>query len=120
MPVATQIDTLLEEIRELKELIAKMNKYRFAEQYITNEELMQLLSISKTTTQQWRNARLIPFAQLGKKIYYRLTDIETLFDNNFKQPKHPKVKPRGLSRAHLAKRFHLKDQPNCDGWTIKV
>ncbi len=116
----SQLEQLFEELKEIKDLLAKMNKYRFAEQYITNEELMQLLSISKTTTQQWRNVGLIPFAQLGKKIYYRLTDIETIFDNNFKQPKIPKVKPRGLSRAHLAKRFQLKDKPNSDGWTVKV
>lgn len=46
------------------------------EQWLDNQELMQLLKISKRTAQHYRDSGLISFSQVGNKIYYKLSDVE--------------------------------------------
>ena len=108
-----QFDRLMHELQELRELLAEMNKYRFAEQYLDNQELTRLLKISIRTAQQWRDNGIIPFAQLGKKIYYRLSDLEKLFELEF--TKRKQLKPK-----LPAKRSRLKKGNNGNGWEINI
>ena len=44
---------------------------------------MKLMNISKRTAQEWRNKKVIEFAQVGNKIYYRLSDIKKLLNTNY-------------------------------------
>ena len=53
------------------------------EKWLDNQELMQLLKISKRTAQHYRDSGLISFSQVGNKIYYRLSDIETLLIKHY-------------------------------------
>jgi hypothetical protein len=78
------IRRLSDEIDDIKELLAEQNKYRFGDQYLTNEELVDLLKISRRTVQSWRKQGIIPFIMLEKKIYYRLSDLEKMFEHEFK------------------------------------
>lgn len=52
------------------------------EVFFDNQEFLQVMNISKRTAQQWRDTGLIGFCQIGSKIYYRLTDILTLLNEN--------------------------------------
>lgn len=106
------LQSLMDEILEVKDLLAKQNKYRFAEQYIDTDELCQLLKISKRTIQYWRNSCTLPYAQLGKKVYYRLSDIERLFTISFDKTKYVKRRP--------SKRNPIKHNPKSKGWTITI
>ena len=51
--------------------------------FFDSQEFMQLMNISKRTAQEWRNKKVIEFAQVGNKIYYRLSDIKKLLNNNY-------------------------------------
>ncbi len=51
--------------------------------FFDNQEFMQLMNISKRTAQEWRNKKVIEFSQVGNKIYYRLSDIQKLLNNNY-------------------------------------
>ena len=51
--------------------------------FFDNQEFMKLMNISKRTAQEWRNKKVIEFAQVGNKIYYRLSDIKKLLNNNY-------------------------------------
>ena len=51
--------------------------------FFDNGEFMKLMNISKRTAQEWRNKKVIEFAQVGNKIYYRLSDIKKLLNNNY-------------------------------------
>ncbi len=53
------------------------------EKWLDNQELMLLLKISKRTAQHYRDSGLISFSQVGNKIYYRMTDVETLLQSHY-------------------------------------
>jgi hypothetical protein len=108
-----QFKVLIEAINELRDAIAEMNKYRFADQYLDNDDLTAILKISKRTAQEWRDKKILPFVQIGKKIYYRLSDLEAMFDNEFK-----KVRPGRVRQGLKRKRPEAKKGNN--GWIIKV
>ena len=57
-----------------------------AERILDNKEFLKLMNISSTTAQIWRDEGKIGFAQEGKKIYYRMSDIEEFLANNRKEP----------------------------------
>ena len=114
MPQQPNLEKIMESLSEMKDLLAEMNKYRFAEQYLDNDEFTHLFSISKKTAQLWRESGMIPFARLGKKFYYRLSDIDALFTEEFKRPKHLKKKKLP------AQRRRVKKNSRSNGWTIRV
>ena len=51
--------------------------------FFDNQEFMLLMNISKRTAQEWRNKKIIEFSQVGNKIYYRLSDIQRLLNDNY-------------------------------------
>lgn len=51
--------------------------------FFDNQEFILLMNISKRTAQEWRNKKIIEFSQVGNKIYYRLSDIKKLLDENY-------------------------------------
>ena len=56
------------------------------EAFLDNKQFTKLMGISFKTAQNWRNEGKIGFSQEGKKIYYRLSDIEKFLDDHHKQP----------------------------------
>lgn len=53
------------------------------EQWLDNNELMELLKISKRTAQSYRDNGIISFSQVGNKIYYKLSDVEELMKKHY-------------------------------------
>ena len=51
--------------------------------FFDNHEFMILMNISKRTARKWRNKKIIEFSQVGNKIYYRLSDIKKLLNENY-------------------------------------
>ena len=51
--------------------------------FFSNEEFMNLMSISVRTAQLWRDQELISYSQISGKIYYRMSDIQKLLDENY-------------------------------------
>ena len=51
--------------------------------FFDNQEFMLLMNTSKRTAQEWRNKKIIEFSQVGNKIYYRLSDIKKLLNDNY-------------------------------------
>ena len=51
--------------------------------FFDNQEFMILMNISKRTAQEWRNKKTILFSQVGNKIYYKLSDIKKLLNDNY-------------------------------------
>ncbi|MEI7663598.1 MAG: helix-turn-helix domain-containing protein [Bacteroidota bacterium] len=44
--------------------------------WLDSADICQLLRISKRTLANYRESGLIPYSQLGRKIYYHLADVE--------------------------------------------
>jgi hypothetical protein len=53
--------------------------------FIDNVDFSQLLRISMRTAMRIRAAKLIPYIKVGRKIYYKLTDVATLIENHYRQ-----------------------------------
>ncbi len=71
---------------QLALIIAKMKmgiKLDPEDVFFDNQEFMQLMNISKRTAQEWRNKKIIPFSQVGNKIYYNFSDIKKLLKDNY-------------------------------------
>ena len=51
--------------------------------FFDNGAFIKIMNISKRTAQEWRNKKIIEFSQVGNKIYYRLSDIQKLLNDNY-------------------------------------
>lgn len=53
------------------------------EQWLDNQEFMQMMKVSKRTAQHYRDTGVISFSQIGSKIYYKLADVEELLKKHY-------------------------------------
>jgi excisionase family DNA binding protein len=51
--------------------------------WLTGNEVIYLLGISKRTLQSYRDRGILPFAQIGRKIYYKASDIDEYLDRHY-------------------------------------
>ena len=51
--------------------------------WLTSEEVCHILSISKRTLQSYRDRGVLPYAQIGRKIYYKSSDIDEHLDAHY-------------------------------------
>jgi hypothetical protein len=58
-----------------------------ADKWMTGEEVMQKLQISKRTLQNYRDNGTLPYSMVVGKIYYCRKDIEDLMRKNYVQGK---------------------------------
>ena len=78
---ATQMisDAFQKVFEKLEQLDQKLDKYPvnpLTETWLDIQETCQLLKISKRTLQSYRDNGILPFSQIGGKIYFRSIDIE--------------------------------------------
>jgi hypothetical protein len=55
------------------------------EQWLGNDDVCGLLQISPRTLQSYRDNSILPFSQIGRKCYYRVSDVEQLINNSKKE-----------------------------------
>jgi hypothetical protein len=51
--------------------------------WMTGDQVCLLLRISKRSLQNYRTQRILPFSQIGRKIYYKASDIETYLESHY-------------------------------------
>jgi 3-methyladenine DNA glycosylase Tag len=78
-------EQFLELSNRLKEISDGLNSktQNPSEKFIDNQEFLMLMKISKRTAQTWRDEGKISFSQVGAKIYYKLSDVESLLNNHY-------------------------------------
>jgi len=78
-------DQFTELMGKLENIQNQLNKKSDAkkETFLDNQEFLLLLKISKRTAQTWRDEGKISFSQVGNKIYYKLSDVEKLMQENY-------------------------------------
>ena len=77
-------DALQTDLKEIKTHVKKITVPN--ESFVDNKQFTKLMGISFRTAQTWRDEGKIGFSQEGKKIYYRLSDIEKFLEDHHKQP----------------------------------
>jgi hypothetical protein len=76
-----QISSRLEELIKLQKTKITVNpKYCL----LDNADILQLFKISSKTAANWREENILPYSQIKGKIYYRLSDIHKIIDQNYK------------------------------------
>jgi hypothetical protein len=55
------------------------------EQWLGNEDVCKLLQISPRTLQSYKDNGILPYSQIGRKCYYKVSDVEQLINNSKKE-----------------------------------
>jgi len=79
MQIMNKLKNLDEKFIELKDKAENPLK----ERWLDNQEIMFILKISKRTLQTYRDEKLIPYSQIGNKIYYKSSDVEKFLLKNY-------------------------------------
>ncbi len=77
---------LSQEIKELKALIVQVQKTRtqkFNENWVDAQDIMLSLHISRRTLQTLRDNRILPYSRINGKLYYKMSDVESLLESNY-------------------------------------
>ena len=65
------------------------------DEWLSNEDVMKLLKLSRSTLQLYRDKGIIPFSQIGRKLMYKLTEVNQVIDS-FKIPAYSNLKNKSL------------------------
>jgi hypothetical protein len=70
-----------EALAEKVETLCRTCGDKSMEKWLDNQEVCQILNISKRTLQTYRDNGTLPVSQIGHKMYYRPQDVERLINN---------------------------------------
>ncbi|HZX74072.1 MAG TPA: helix-turn-helix domain-containing protein [Cyclobacteriaceae bacterium] len=76
---------LLAQLQQIKSQLDSLKKMAPLEDtWLDNNEVVQLLKVSKRTLQTYRDDGKLSFSQVGSKIYYRSSDIDNFLKRHYK------------------------------------
>lgn len=64
-------------LEQIIDLITRRNADDLGHEWIESETARKILGVSPKTWQNYRDQRLIPFSQIGRKIYVNRADLDT-------------------------------------------
>ena len=62
------------------ETLCKTNEDKSLQKWLDNQDVCEILGISKRTLQTYRDNGTLAFTQIGHKIYYRPCDVEQVIN----------------------------------------
>lgn len=71
------------DISELKSILREKSEAELNEQYVKSVQVPKILGISRKTWQSYRDKKLIPFSQIGSKIYVKRSDLENFMSDHY-------------------------------------
>lgn len=79
-----KLNQFLQEVEKMAEELKEARNSKNIDRVYTNDEFVKMMGISKRTAQTWRDEGKIAFSQIGGKIYYSQSDIDTMLNENKK------------------------------------
>ena len=73
---------LIGRIEKLEEAVYKSRQISLDKQWLDGDEVCSFLNISKRTLQRLRSDQVISYSTLNKKLYYPLSEIQSLLNEN--------------------------------------
>jgi excisionase family DNA binding protein len=68
-----------------------MNQINYNQnKWLSSDEVCHLLMISKRTLQSYRDLGTLPFSQVGRKIYYKSSDIDDYLEAHYIKARYQK------------------------------
>ena len=87
--VLSAISSVSKRIKE----VAQTHKPLFGgEQFLTGKEVCERLYISPRTLQGYRDKRIIPYTQFAGKILYKVSDLERMLKNSYREKDKMRLK----------------------------
>lgn len=77
------INKEIEAIKRQIEILKKRPDVLFKEDWMDGQDVMLALNISQRTLRTLRLTGALPFTRLHKKIFYKVSDIRSLLDQNY-------------------------------------
>lgn len=66
------------------------NNENLTEKWLSGDQVCHLLRISKRTLQAYRSRGIIPYSQVSRKIYYKVSDIDEYLDAHYIKARYQK------------------------------
>ena len=63
-------------LKHIMDLITRRNAEDSGREWIESEDARKILGVSPKTWQNYRDKRIIPFSQIGRKIYVNRADLD--------------------------------------------
>ena len=79
----TKLNQLFTEISEIRSAIKNQKEEALVNQWIQSETARKMLGVCRKTWQDYRDKKVIPFSQFGRKIYIKKTDLEAFMQKNY-------------------------------------
>ncbi len=70
-------------LNKVKDTLQTKSEEEMNSQWIESTEARKMLGVSAKTWQDYRDKRVIPFSQFGRKIYVRRADIEAFLQQHY-------------------------------------
>ena len=70
-------------LHQVKDTLQTKSESEINSQWVESTEARKLLGVSAKTWQDYRDKRVIPFSQFGRKIYVRRADIEAFLQKHY-------------------------------------
>ena len=87
--VLSAISSVSKRIKE----VAQTHKPLFGgEQFLTGKEVCERLYISPRTLQDYRDRKIIPYTQFAGKILYKVSDLERMLKNSYREKDKMRLK----------------------------
>ncbi len=86
MDAQNLISFIKQENEDLKSFLANQfgsKSKKLSDEWLTKEEVMQILKISPRKLQTLRDNGTMPYSQIDGKIYYKRSDLESLLDSSY-------------------------------------
>lgn len=77
--------TRFEAFAERVETLCHASRDKTLQKWLDNQEVCEILNISKRTLQSYRDNGTLPYTQISHKMYYRPQDVEQLIQKLKKQ-----------------------------------
>lgn len=81
------LDKMEAVMNELKAILKEKNEEEINSQWIESVKIPKILGISQKTWQTYRDKRIIPFAQIGAKIFVKRADLEEFMQSHYIEAK---------------------------------
>lgn len=79
----TEWEGMKSDLQELKELVRAKSDEELNSQWIESIQARQMLGVSQKTWQGYRDRRIIPFTQVGRKIYVKRGDLHKFMQAHY-------------------------------------
>jgi hypothetical protein len=78
-----KLEKLFSEISEIRSAIKSQKEDSLINQWIQSETARKTLGVCRKTWQDYRDKKVIPFSQFGRKIYIKKADLESFMLKNY-------------------------------------